>query len=131
MYKQKGNRRERQNNYVLLQVDPKQEVVISGFCRMRFSLQKSREEISGFHEEDGDSLKFKFLRCLSWPKKLDVIQAHELVPGNHVIIKSKKHPSFEGFVFRIVTIKAKQTTSKSEDRKYHLKLVRCRMETTK
>ena len=49
------------------------------------------------------------------------IQPHALVS---VIIKSKKHPSFEGFVFRIVTVKAKQTTSKSDDQEITFKIIK-------
>jgi len=55
------------------------------------------------------------------------IQAHDLKPGNHVTIKSKKNPSFnEGFVFQIVAVKAKTTTSKAEadDHEISLKLMK-------
>ena len=52
------------------------------------------------------------------------IHAHDLVPGNHVMIKSKKNPFFEGFVFKIVAIKAKQTTSKADDQEITLKIIK-------
>jgi len=50
------------------------------------------------------------------------IHAHDLVPGNHIMIKSQKKSILEGFDFKIVTIIAKQTTSKADHHEISFKI---------
>jgi len=52
------------------------------------------------------------------------IHAHDLVPGNRAMIKIKEKPFFEGFVFKIVAIKAKQTTNKADDQEITSKIIK-------
>ena len=57
-------------------------------------------------------------------KTLIPVYAQDLQTGSHITIKNKKYPSSSGYVFEILKIKPKQTTSRANDWEISIKPIK-------
>ena len=57
-------------------------------------------------------------------KTLIPVDAQDLQTGSHITIKNKKYPSSSGYVFEMLKIKPKQTTSRANDWEISIKPIK-------